>query len=64
MVTSKPSVPTGARRPGERPARPAAPPRKVSTEALLLGRSEVIIEHRGDEYRLRVTSNGKLLLTK
>ena len=52
------------RRPGAGERRSPAAPRKVAAEAILLGRSEVIIEHRGDEYRLRVTSNGKLLLTK
>lgn len=35
------------------------------TSAELLGQSrEVIIEHGGDEYRLRLTSQGKLILTK
>lgn len=40
------------------------PQRKLTTEALLAGAREVILEHRGEQYRLRVTSNGKLLLTK
>jgi hemin uptake protein HemP len=31
---------------------------------LLAGACEVILEHRGEHYRLRVTSNGKLILTK
>lgn len=34
-----------------------------STELFSRGR-EVIIEHAGDEYRLRLTSQGKLILTK
>lgn len=25
---------------------------------------EIVIEHGGDEYRLRITSNDKLILTK
>lgn len=30
----------------------------------MAGAREVILEHRGEQYRLRVTSNGKLILTK
>jgi hemin uptake protein HemP len=43
---------------------PAVPLRRLTTEALLAGACEVILEHRGEHYRLRVTSNGKLILTK
>lgn len=38
-------------------------PRRVSSAELLGRRGEVVIEHRGREYRLRVTQNGKLILT-
>lgn len=38
-------------------------PRRVRSETLLAGRSELLIEHQGREYRLRVTQNGKLILT-
>jgi hemin uptake protein HemP len=31
---------------------------------LLRGRKEAILEHNGQDYRLRVTANGKLILTK
>jgi hemin uptake protein HemP len=31
---------------------------------LLKGGREAIIEHDGQDYRLRLTSNGKLILTK
>jgi hemin uptake protein HemP len=41
-----------------------APLRRLTSEALLGGAREVILEHRGEQYRLRVTSNGKLILTK
>ncbi len=35
------------------------------TSALLLGqKSELIIEHNEEHYRLRITGNGKLILTK
>jgi hemin uptake protein HemP len=36
----------------------------LRSEDLLAGRSEVWIEHRGDMYRLRLTTSGKLYLTK
>lgn len=38
--------------------------RRITTEELLQGANELIIVHRGEEYRLRVTSNGKLILNK
>jgi hemin uptake protein HemP len=45
-------------------AEPSAPVRRVATETLLGGARELILEHRGELYRLRVTANGKLILTK
>ncbi len=49
-------------RPSSAPGRPS--PARVNIDSILRGRQEVIIEHRDEEYRLRITSNGKLLLTK
>lgn len=43
---------------------PASRPRRVRIEDLLGGGRELIIEHRNEEYRLRMTSNSKLILTK
>lgn len=40
------------------------PPQTISSEELLQGRNELWIEHEGQIYRLRVTSRGKLYLTK
>jgi hemin uptake protein HemP len=37
--------------------------RKVPSGALLGDRGELIIVHAGREYRLRLTQNGKLILT-
>jgi hemin uptake protein HemP len=37
---------------------------RVSFESLAQGRSEVLIEFRGQLYRLRATRNGKLILNK
>lgn len=36
---------------------------RVTSDALLGRRRELIIEHAGREYRLRQTSTGKLILT-
>lgn len=38
--------------------------RRISSTSLLAGEREIIVEHRGDNYRLRLTANGKLILTK
>ena len=58
--------------PGARPPRSdvpdgaaAAPPLpRWSSEALLGQRREALIDHRGEQYRLRLTAAGKLILTK
>lgn len=39
-------------------------PLTVTSQELLQGRRELWIEHDGQLYRLRVTSRGKLYLTK
>jgi hemin uptake protein HemP len=39
------------------------PPARVSSETLLGPRGELLIVHNGREYRLRLTQNGKLILT-
>lgn len=36
----------------------------ISSQELFRDQQEVIILHAGEEYRLRITSNGKLILTK
>ena len=43
--------------------RRAEAPERVSSEALLGPRGELVIVHNGREYRLRLTQNGKLILT-
>jgi hemin uptake protein HemP len=42
----------------------AAALRRVAVDELLGGKREIVLLHAGEEYRLRVTSNGKLILTK
>jgi hemin uptake protein HemP len=39
-------------------------PLKIPSSAILCGRLEVWIEHGSEMYRLRVTSSGKLILSK
>ncbi|MGB7324014.1 MAG: hemin uptake protein HemP [Rubripirellula sp.] len=39
-------------------------PRFISSREILRGRREVWIDHDGDVYRLRLTSSGKLYLSK
>ena len=63
----KPSAPDGGP-PADREAalRPAAakPPTPRTSSRLLLGEAgELVIEHEGRDYRLRITQNGKLILT-
>ncbi len=46
-------------------AKPVVPPPRVVPIAALLGdRREMLIEHAGERYRLSLTRNGKLILTK
>ena len=54
-----------------RPALPSPSPsptpataRRVSSHALLEGERELVIQHQGSEYHLRLTRNDKLILTK
>ena len=42
----------------------AARKRRIESERLFDGTSEVVIVHRDEEYSLRITKNGKLILTK
>lgn len=39
-------------------------PSAVSAELLFCGAKEIVIRHQGDDYRLRITRNDKLILTK
>ena len=45
-------------------AEASAPPRTIPSDELLKGMREVLIEHLGEYYRLRLTRNGKLILQK
>lgn len=39
------------------------PPHRTTSTALLGGQRELVIEHHGRDYRLRLTQQGKLILT-
>lgn len=43
--------------------KPVSPERRIVSRELLGERGELVIEHSGREYRLRLTQNGKLILT-
>ena len=48
----------------QRPAAAGARPRRLKVSELLEGAREAILEHGGQDYRLRITASGKLILTK
>jgi hemin uptake protein HemP len=51
--------------PSAETARPArAPVRRIDSDTLLQREREIVIVHRGQEYRLRLTRSDKLILTK
>jgi hemin uptake protein HemP len=37
---------------------------RIQSDSLFQGKSEVVIVHQKEEYNLRITRNGKLILTK
>jgi len=41
-----------------------SPVRRIDVQELLGGAREAVLLHAREEYRLRLTSNGKLILTK
>lgn len=60
-MKSRPSAPE--REEADGPARDRGH-REISSEALLAGGKEVLIRHQGEAYRLRLTRQNKLILTK
>ena len=47
-----------------RPAAATPKLRRLKVSDLLAGEREIILDHDGQDYRLRITANGKLILTK
>lgn len=73
MTTSVLSLPQGAELPARSfrllslktpPPLDASETRRVSSQTLLKGERELVIQHQGSEYHLRLTRNDKLILTK
>jgi hemin uptake protein HemP len=50
----------GSRSDGPQPGRPVA---RVTSRSLFADAREIVIEHAGRDYRLRITQNDKLILT-
>ena len=42
----------------------SGPAQRLTSDTLLRGARELLIEHQGELYRLRLTGNNKLILTK
>jgi len=55
MLTDKKSAPKPA---------PLSPVKEITSETLFAGARELVIKHVGEDYRLRLTNQGKLILTK
>jgi len=49
---------------GERTVAKRSGPTRYLVSELMRGEREVILEHRGQDYRLRITEAGKLILSK
>jgi len=50
--------------PGARPAAGVTSQGSVTSRQLFAGRRELLIEHEGQTYRLRITQQNKLILNK
>lgn len=63
---ARPPAPPGppAAAPEARTPSPATTLRILDSQSLLQGQQTVLIEHRGELYRLQATRLGKLILTK
>lgn len=46
------------------PGQRTFPPGAIPTDFLFQGKQEILISHNSEHYRLRITRNGKLILTK
>lgn len=62
--TVSPAPPPAAFRLPVEPRQQFCPLCTFPADHLFQGRQEVLIAHKGETYRLRITKNGKLILTK
>lgn len=60
----EPSDKFDAQPPLSRSGEAAAVRKRISSRELFGAVRELVIDHVGEEYRLRITSQGKLILTK
>lgn len=58
------STPSSSLRLPAEPGTRTCPPGIVPADFLFQGSQEILISHKGAHYRLRITKNGKLILTK
>lgn len=64
-MSSAPTPPTGPRAAGaDVVSGPRAAPPAWDSAVLLAGATQAFIVHRGETYRLQLTRQGKLILTK
>ena len=50
--------------PSDEPGPPEPPERVIRSDELFGERREIVLEHDGERYRLRITRRGKLILQK
>jgi hemin uptake protein HemP len=58
VPVSAPTLPPAA------PPTPPARPKEIDVHALVGNGREVVLVHKGERYRLRITARDKLILTK
>lgn len=58
------ATPPSSIRPPVEPGIRTFPSGAIPTDFLFQGSQEILIAHNGEHYRLRITKNGKLILTK
>jgi hemin uptake protein HemP len=63
-MTGKTEPPEALQNSGREPAIKRSGPTRYLVSELMRGEREVILEHRGQDYRLRITEAGKLILSK
>lgn len=59
-----PNAPSSSLRLPVEPGTRTCPPGVVPADFLFQGSQEILISHKGEHYRLRITKSGKLILTK
>ncbi|WP_296650904.1 hemin uptake protein HemP [Thiobacillus sp. 63-78] len=59
-----PNAPSSSLRLPAGPGMRTCPTGIVPADFLFQGSQEILISHKGEHYRLRITKNGKLILTK